>query len=53
MLAAQVGARESERILADPEIDAKPTIVRAVNGSEPGVVSVDPDPSQVEGRHRG
>jgi hypothetical protein len=52
MLAAQVGARETEAVIRDPELDAEPKIIRAFNGREPGIVPVDPDPSQLEGRYR-
>jgi hypothetical protein len=51
-LEQQVCAREDEAVIRDPELDAEPTIVRAVNGSEPGIRPVDPHPSQFEGRNR-
>lgn len=51
-LAAQVGARETEAIQRDPELDARPTITKAFNGREPGIRAVDPDPSMIEGRYR-
>lgn len=40
-LAAQVGARETEAIQRDPELDARPQITKAFNGREPGIVPAD------------
>jgi hypothetical protein len=48
----QADQREHERLLRDPEFDAPPTVVKVSNRDDPGIVPVDPHPSQVEGRNR-